>query len=143
MGLDVKPDTAAPAAPAVQHIHLELAIYKRYTRQGQLYTSETEQGQPMIYRFTLAQARVLLTETDAVDGRPIWRRPRARVSEQQRQVDLSKPVVQDVTTDRVADNPVVDHHPDEPGVHRLDDGTDEELEALLGHELPEGPTVQI
>lgn len=133
----VQAQAAQPSAqpPVAQHIHLELAIYKRYNRQGQLYTAEDDQGRPMVYRFTVQQARVLLQET-AEDGRPIWRRPIKRVTQRQVEIDRNTPVVADVTTDRVQvlDQPV--RHPDEPAIQRLDD-TDPEFEALLDAEVRE------
>lgn len=143
MALNAPADTAKPAAPAApQTINLELAIYQRYTRKGKLFTKTTEDGRPQVYAFTPQQAAVLMQEVDEVSQRPIWRRPRVQPTQQQIQIDRSKPVVSSAAdlgeiqaievddTSRIGQEPV---HPEQ----RLDDGTDEELAELLGQDLPE------
>lgn len=138
--------TAQPQAPRPpQTIVLELAVYERYNRGKQLYTRLTDDGKPQHYKFTIDQARILLSETDEATGRPVWRRPRQVVTPRQAQIVASTPQVFDATSDRVPE-PEED---DTQGLGlpaRLDDGSDDEISDILAQlppELPDGEIQQI
>lgn len=138
------PTAAAPAAPQqVQKVALELAIYQRYTRAGVTYVKTAENGQDKAYLFTPANAAILLEEVDDTTGRPIWRRYRPRRTEVQRQIDMSKPQLEDTAEAGIA--PIVGEDLELRGANadperRLEDGSDDELGGILppldGEDVP-------
>jgi hypothetical protein len=87
----------APAAPSVPNgmVALELAIYKRYTRAGKLYTDE------QYYLFTTEQAEVLLQELEDHTGRPLWKRYRPKKTERQIEHEAGRKVAFDASKDGV------------------------------------------
>jgi hypothetical protein len=98
-------------------VNIELVKYARYVRQDILY----EKGVP--YKFTAAQAEILLEETDDVSGMPIWKRwkPASQRMVVQREVQ---------PTDMTA-APVVAADMSEDTTKRIDIGSDDELAGML------------
>jgi hypothetical protein len=124
-------DTVPSSKVEQPTIELELAIYDRYSRQGVLYVAQTEDGRPQTYRFTTPQAKIVLQDVDDVSGRPIWRKPRKRVTEVQKQVDRNVPKVFDATKDQV--KPIEREETVGYGMtETLQDGNDSELLDIPG-----------
>lgn len=119
-----KAETKAPVTMV-----LELALYNRYVRQDILY----EKGQA--YEFTEEQAKILLRESDEINGMAIWRLYRAKRPQQMIVEREVKP--QDMTGTKVAALP----EPEEASVKGIHIGDDSEIADLLPKDDDEGVTV--
>lgn len=114
-----KQDAVAPEATVV----LDLAVYERYNRLGELY----EKG--VGYVFSQEQANVLLAEQEADSGSPVWKiyvsKKAAEVERAPREpepVDKTRAVVEVLESEEM------------PGkTRRIDIGDDSEIEELLGN----------
>lgn len=98
-------------------VNLELVKYARYVRQDVLY----EKGQA--YKFTAAQADILLDETDEVNGMPIWKRwkPASQRVVVQREVQPTDMTAAGVDVADMSDDTT----------KRIEIGSDDELDGLL------------
>lgn len=111
--------TKAVAPEADTSVVLELFNYKRYVRVDTLY----EKGVP--YRFTAAQALILMDEVDEVTGTPVWKRYK---SPQQRQVVVREVQPQDMTAQKVV---APDMSESTDPSKRIEIGDDSDLAGLL------------
>ncbi len=85
-----------PSKPGI--MFLELAIYKRYSRKGTVYTNE------YYYEFTEEQAAILLRETEPETDRPIWRRYKpGRKAQVIQRIQTGEKEAFDATRDKVTE----------------------------------------
>lgn len=139
----VKPNTLAAADAEVQvtqKIILELSPpIRRYTR-GSGGTSKTYESEKA-YRFTVAQAVILLAEVQEPTGIPIWRRykPKIREAERVQTILTGHKPLYEADGDDIRVLPKPDEAVSQP-MARLDIGDDAEAEALL-NEAQNGPVV--
>jgi hypothetical protein len=130
---EVKPDSkpAVKVEQPVKTIDLELVTYQRYHRGGRLYVAE------QAYRFTEAQAVILLEEVDSSTSRPVWRRYKPKAAAAVPELGIKK--VSDSTTAKVERIPEDEVFAEVP--KRIDIGSDAEISDILQQvgQVEDGP----